>query len=49
MIAASAKGAATKLTSPAPMLATEVAMAVSTYEYIVVNSVMMLGGPAAIG
>ncbi|WP_242140734.1 hypothetical protein [Sphingomonas sp. TREG-RG-20F-R18-01] len=48
MIAASAKGAATKLTSPDPKLATEVAMALSTYVYIVVKSVMMLGAAAGI-
>jgi hypothetical protein len=43
-IAASAKGAATKLTSPVPKLATAVATAVSIYEYIVVDSVMRLVG-----
>ena len=48
MTAAIAKGAATKLTSPDPKLATEAAMAVSTYEYIVAKSVMMFGEAAGI-
>ena len=48
MVAANASGAATKLTSPDPKLATAPAIAVSTYPYMVVNSVMMLGGAAAI-
>ena len=42
MVAASASGAATKLTSPDPKLATAVVMALSTYVYIVVNTVMRL-------
>ncbi|GAA3275277.1 hypothetical protein GCM10020258_54170 [Sphingomonas yabuuchiae] len=42
-MAASASGAATKLTRPEPKVATAPAMALSTYPYMVVNNVMMLG------
>lgn len=46
MTAATASGAATKLTKPDPNDATASAMALSTYPYMVVKSVMMSGGEA---